>query len=419
MHLLELGHPLSSLFVAPRRTKYGPGPDEVRRVLTDLDIPSHLRPDLLLEVGDQILLVEVKNRVTESDVGGVVAQMRKHARAARADGVLVVADRISMPARDVLSSSGIGWLDRRGHLRMRWPGLLVDSDVPPLVAEPTERVVDLFSATGCDVAMALVLSPADRLGTMEIAHRIERSAGRASELLAAMRNAGLVESTGTTPDPRPVQCARRRMVAPVVPPGRHPAAGSHVPPERHSGSHLARDPRSRHVRLAPRDLRGRQVELASPAVIRRAGRRGASGSQCRPLPVALWVQHRGRDQRRVPRGQPRRRRSRPCSGSWSRTRDPRCLDPRRTYPCLVRFGSWTRTARPQARSRPRNVGRLGVGRALRPDRRARGHGPPRPGAPGHPGHRHRRRPRAGNPVRARRGVRRRPLHRKGADGASE
>ena len=182
--------------MAPRRTKDGPGPDEVRRTLSDLDISTHLRPDLLLEVGDQILLIEVKNRVTESDVGGVVAQMRKHARAAKADGVLVVADRISMPARDVLSSSGIGWLDRRGHLRIRWPGLFVDTDVPPLVAEPTDRVVDLFSATGCDVAIALLLSPAERLGTMEIARRIERSPGRASELLAAMRNAGLVESTG-------------------------------------------------------------------------------------------------------------------------------------------------------------------------------------------------------------------------------
>jgi len=149
-----------------------------------------------LEVGDQILLVEVKNRVTESDVGGVVTQMRKYAKAAKADGVVLVADRISTPARDVLSSSGIGWLDRRGHLRLRGPGLLVDSDVPPLVAEPTDRVVDLFSPTGCDVAMALLLAPAERLGTMEIARRTGRSPGRASELLAAMRNAGLVESTG-------------------------------------------------------------------------------------------------------------------------------------------------------------------------------------------------------------------------------
>lgn len=147
-------------------------------------------------MGDQILLVEVRNRVTESDVAGVVTQIRTSARAAKADGVVVVADRISTPARRVLSSSGVGWLDRRGHLRLRGPGLLVDSDVPPLVAEPTDRVMDLFSATGCDVAIALLLDPAEGLGTMEIARRTSRSPGRASELLAAMRNAGLVERTG-------------------------------------------------------------------------------------------------------------------------------------------------------------------------------------------------------------------------------
>ena len=64
------------------------------------------------------------------------------------------------------------------------------------MAEPTDRVVDLFSPTGCDVAMALLLDPAARLGTMEIARRTDRSPGRASELLAALRNAGLVESKG-------------------------------------------------------------------------------------------------------------------------------------------------------------------------------------------------------------------------------
>ena len=183
-------------FMAPRRTKDGPGAAEVRRVLRDLHIPTHLRADLLLEVGDQVLLVEARNRVTESDVGGVVTQARKDAKAAKADGVVVVADRISTQARDVLRSSGICWLDRRGHLCLRGPGLVVDSDVPPLVAEPTDRVVDLFSPAGRDVAMALLLAPADRLGTMEIARRTGRSPGRTSELLAAMRHAGLVEATG-------------------------------------------------------------------------------------------------------------------------------------------------------------------------------------------------------------------------------
>jgi hypothetical protein len=182
--------------VEPPRAKGDRGSEEVRQVLRDLDIPARLRPDLLLEVGDQTLLVEVRTRITESDVRATVTQMRKRAKAAKADGVLLVADRISNSARDILSSSGVGWLDRRGHLRIRGPSLLVDSDIKPLATEPTDRVIDLFSPAGRDVAIALLLAPDEHLGTMEIARRTGRSAGRASELLASMRNAGLVESTG-------------------------------------------------------------------------------------------------------------------------------------------------------------------------------------------------------------------------------
>jgi hypothetical protein len=182
--------------VAPRRAKGTHGSDEVLRVLSDLDIPARLRPDLLLEVGGQVLAVESKNRVTESDVSSVVDQMRENAKAAEADASLVVADRISKSARDALSLNGVGWLDLRGHLRLRGPRLLIDSDVPPIVREPTDRVVDLFSPAGCDVSLALLLDPAATLGTMEIARRTGRSPGRVSELVAAMRNAGLVERAG-------------------------------------------------------------------------------------------------------------------------------------------------------------------------------------------------------------------------------
>ncbi len=185
--------------MVPRRAKKPAGLEDARQVLKGLDIQADLRPDLHLQVGDQTLLVEVRNRVTESDVSSIVTQLRRNATAAYADGVLLVADRISAPARDELNSSGIGWLDRRGHIRMRAPGLVIDADVPPLLSEPTDRVVELFSPTGCDVAIALLLAPTERLGTMELARRTGRSPGRVSELLAAMRSAGLVE-----PDGRPL-----------------------------------------------------------------------------------------------------------------------------------------------------------------------------------------------------------------------
>ena len=183
--------------MAPRRTKTEVGISEVRQMLADLDVEAKLRPDLLLQVGDRRILVEVKTRVSEADVDSVIQQLRTYSTATKADGVLVVADRISAPAREVLNSHGIGWLDRRGHFRLREPGLVIDTDVPSLLPEPSNRIVELFAPTGCDVAIALLLAHSERLGTMEVAHRTGRSPGRVSELLSAIRDDGLVERDGT------------------------------------------------------------------------------------------------------------------------------------------------------------------------------------------------------------------------------
>ncbi|GAC1610124.1 MAG: hypothetical protein NVS3B26_15200 [Mycobacteriales bacterium] len=43
---------------------------------------------------------------------------------------VVVADRITADARALLTASGWSWLDLRGHLHLRGPGLLVDTAVP-------------------------------------------------------------------------------------------------------------------------------------------------------------------------------------------------------------------------------------------------------------------------------------------------
>jgi hypothetical protein len=53
--------------------------------------------------------------------------------AKRAKGpTVVVADLVGAEARAVLDAAGVGWLDRRGHLRVTGPGLAIDRDVPPL-----------------------------------------------------------------------------------------------------------------------------------------------------------------------------------------------------------------------------------------------------------------------------------------------
>lgn len=109
---------------------------------------------------------------------------------------MVVADRISVGARRILNEASVPWLDRRGHLRLKVPGLLVDADVPSSLPPQDIRVVDPFSPTGLDVSLALLLDPEAGLSGSEIARRTERSSGRVAEILVALRTRGLVSKDG-------------------------------------------------------------------------------------------------------------------------------------------------------------------------------------------------------------------------------
>jgi hypothetical protein len=72
---------------------------------------------------------------------------------------MVIADKIPAPARDVLNAAGVGWFDRRGHLRLTGPGLLVDADVPaPQMA--TARPAFPSGRTGVGTAVALLVARA-------------------------------------------------------------------------------------------------------------------------------------------------------------------------------------------------------------------------------------------------------------------
>jgi hypothetical protein len=106
---------------------------------------------------------------------------------------IVVADRISEPARRALDERGWGWLDRRGHLRVWTEGLRVDTDIEPLATtRASDRFVSAFPKVGVEVALALLKEP-ERVWTVtELASRLGRSPGGVSERLRALREAGLV-----------------------------------------------------------------------------------------------------------------------------------------------------------------------------------------------------------------------------------
>jgi len=109
---------------------------------------------------------------------------------------LVVADRLSTAARERLDHAGVGWLDRRGHLRVVAPGLIIDTEVPATAPAAGRRSGGL-GETGLDVAVTLLADPLRGWGVNELARHLGRSPGRVSEVLGSLRDQGLVTPTAT------------------------------------------------------------------------------------------------------------------------------------------------------------------------------------------------------------------------------
>lgn len=149
---------------------------------------------------------------------------------------LLVADKITAPARTALNQSGWSWLDRRGHLRLRGEGVLIDAEVEPQPREsgPRRATDALASRGGREVAVALLLDEpddsTDRPGVRELARRLGLSPSTVSRALAELREAGL---------------ARKRH-RPVVP-DLFWALADHWQPQRHA---LATEPLPTDERVA-------------------------------------------------------------------------------------------------------------------------------------------------------------------------
>lgn len=106
--------------------------------------------------------------------------------------LLVVADRVTEDARTVLTRHHVGYFDLRGHLAIRSATIIIDVDVEP-VSGRAERANALNGTVGLEVATALLMNPAEGVAVRELARRLGRSASTVSEILAALRSAGLVD----------------------------------------------------------------------------------------------------------------------------------------------------------------------------------------------------------------------------------
>jgi len=178
----------NSLFVVPRTENVSAG-SPLAEALTEAGVPHGLLTDQGLEIAGRSYQLVVLKAVGDSDAVLLVRAQKQR----RSQPVLVIADHISGTAREELSTAGIAWLDRRGHLWIRSEGLFVNTEVSAS-ALPATRVVDVLSATGLDVALALLASPDEAQGVNELARRVGRSPGRVSEILKALRSEGMVEA---------------------------------------------------------------------------------------------------------------------------------------------------------------------------------------------------------------------------------
>ncbi len=178
--------------------------EELRDALLSVGLRVvHPRPDqgvdlvLVNPAGGQIA-VEVE-RVSLASVDGLDRRLiewgKRHGEAAVR---VVVADRVTQDARDVLQSAGWGWLDLRGHVHVAGPGLFVDADVPAL-KRPTRRSVPLAGRVGVEVAALLLLEPDLPAVVRPVAVRLGRAPSSVSGALSGLLEAGLLDQ-----DRRPV-----------------------------------------------------------------------------------------------------------------------------------------------------------------------------------------------------------------------
>jgi hypothetical protein len=107
---------------------------------------------------------------------------------------VVVADRITADARSLLTASGWSWLDLRGHLHLRGPGLLVDTAVPAQTRPAVRAQPPIRGKAGLAVAYWLCAHQRTALSPTGGAGELGFAPSTISTAVSALADAGLVDS---------------------------------------------------------------------------------------------------------------------------------------------------------------------------------------------------------------------------------
>ena len=147
---------------------------------------------LVTPAGDRVPVVIKRVSLVSADGLRERIDGWKRSPSAGAALAVVVADRITGDARELLTAAGWGWLDLRGHLRIVGNGLFVDADVAAL-REAARRSSPLAGRVGLEVAALLLLEPTTQWGIRSIAGTLGRAPSSISEIVSSMQSAGLVD----------------------------------------------------------------------------------------------------------------------------------------------------------------------------------------------------------------------------------
>ena len=162
------------------------------------------RGDLVVGVNGFDVELEVKRRslVTDATANQLLDEIDDRT-------LMVVSDRVTESARQLLTSRGAGYLDLRGRLALRTGQVLIDAEVEP-IKERAERVDALSGKAGLEVAVALLLNPEkERISSRRSP---ESSAGQpARSRRCSRRCVGKDSSTSATDRSEPTSSGRSRI----------------------------------------------------------------------------------------------------------------------------------------------------------------------------------------------------------------
>ena len=108
---------------------------------------------------------------------------------------VVVADRITAEARDVLASAGWSWLDRRGRLHLRGLGIRIDTDVASEIRQASSGP-PIAGRAGITVAFWLCSHPEGALSPTKSAPELRLAPSSISVAVRRLAEAGLVDEGG-------------------------------------------------------------------------------------------------------------------------------------------------------------------------------------------------------------------------------